>query len=1161
LGRKYILSKFFELFANINNLKNRSWRMRYKKNQSQNYQTITKRIDRIIQYKNSKINMQDQNNLPDDKNDSGIVDNSNNNEISELKNTLKELEKKWDTLVKFAPAIIMVISYDGTIHFINHPIKKYTPEQIIGTKIYNFVPPDQQHIMKRSVEKVFKKGVIDSYEILGEGPEGLNTAYYKTYLGPILDEVGNVTSAIMISTDITDLKRIEDKLKNIEERYNSLFNRSMDCLYIHDFKGNFLDANPAALKLFGYKKEELKNINFAKLLSKRQLFKAYSSVKRLKKLGFEDRKLLWKVKTKNGEEKHMETTGVVIYHNGNPSAVLGIGRDVTEQNITREALIASEERYKTIFENVSDEILLLDRYGKIVDVNSRSIEMTGRKPDEIIGKKFSELGAVKKRDLPRMLNYFKELIIKKKPLHVGKEIILRKDGSEIIVDINVRPIVKNNKTVGIVTLLRDITREARAEEKIKTSEEKWRSLVQNSPDVIMNLDSNGIINFINHIIPGYSTDDIIGKSIYNFLPEDQHEKTKSKIEYVFKTGESTNFESVVKDPDGNEKYLSTRMGPIKENNRVVSVVQISTDITGRKKAELELLERKQELSIISDYSLDVIFMVSKTGKMLYISPIAKKLFGYDPEEMIGTSFTRYVPKKEIPHYLKQLRIVTSGKNPAPFKSYIKNRDGEIIPVEILGSYVKKDGKTIGLGTIRDIRWRIEAEEKEKKYVENQLFLSESTLELSLISASGDILEFLGKKLLQLTDKTYITIAIYNPEFNKFIVKKIFGYGRYLKSVLRLLGKSPVGMELNYDDERWKEKFRKGRIEKITKDDFQNLILPQMPKDITYGIEKIINIDEIFVMPLITEEKIFGFVFLAAYKGHIIKNLDVIETFINQTTMAIKRRTAEEKIKKQNVQLKKLDELKSAFLNITSHELRTPMSAIKGYVQMLLKQGLGEISEEQKQGLEVVLRNTNRLDGLIQDILDVSRLESGTMKFIPEKTDIGEMIQEINQTMKSSASLKEIKINSEISKNIPDLTIDKNRITQVIVNLVNNAIKFSPNGSTINIKAKNNHEDILFEVQDFGRGIPKDKQDKIFESFYQVDYGMDRKFGGTGLGLAISRGIVLSHGGKIWVESTGKPGEGSMFRFTLPLEPVKDAEKKFKELDMFLFEESKINNKE
>jgi len=114
--------------------------------------------------------------------------------------------------------------------------------------------------------------------------------------------------------------------------------------------------------------------------------------------------------------------------------------------------------------------------------------------------------------------------------------------------------------------------------------------------------------------------------------------------------------------------------------------------------------------------------------------------------------------------------------------------------------------------------------------------------------------------------------------------------------------------------------------------------------------------------------------------------------------------------------------------------------------------------------------------------------------------------------------------------------------------VNNAIKFSPDGSIINIRAKKDEENILFEVQDFGKGIPQGKEKKIFKPFYQVDSGMDRKFGGAGLGLAISRGVVVAHGGDIWVES--KEGKGSTFKFTLPVTSIKNVEERFKEIDLF-----------
>jgi PAS domain S-box-containing protein len=256
------------------------------------------------------------------------------------------------------------------------------------------------------------------------------------------------------------------------------------------------------------------------------------------------------------------------------------------------------------------------------------------------------------------------------------------------------------------------------------------------------------------------------------------------------------------------------------------------------------------------------------------------------------------------------------------------------------------------------------------------------------------------------------------------------------------------------------------------------------------------------------------------------------------------------IEEQNVQLQKLNKIKSNFLNITSHELRTPMSAIKGYIQMILKGNLGTINDEQKHSLDIILRNSNRLDRLIQDIIDISRLESGTMKFVTEKTDITKMVKEVAETMQPSADLKRIKIKAEMGIDVPELTIDKDRISQVIINLLNNAIKYSPEGSLIHIKARKEKEDVLFEVQDYGRGIPEEHHKKIFQTFYQVDSDTDIKFGGAGLGLAICYGIVIAHGGRIWVESTGKLGEGSTFRFTLPVESVVNIEERFKGADVF-----------
>jgi signal transduction histidine kinase len=223
-----------------------------------------------------------------------------------------------------------------------------------------------------------------------------------------------------------------------------------------------------------------------------------------------------------------------------------------------------------------------------------------------------------------------------------------------------------------------------------------------------------------------------------------------------------------------------------------------------------------------------------------------------------------------------------------------------------------------------------------------------------------------------------------------------------------------------------------------------------------------------------------------------------------------------------------------------------MGTIKGYVEILLMKSLGPITEEQRKGLEVILTNTNHLDRLIMEILDISRLESGTMKFIPGRTSVERMVQEAAETIQSSADTKQITITKEIQEGLPELFIDEERIKQVLVNLLNNAILFSPESATVNIRANKEPDEVLFEVHDSGRGIPKSKQKKIFDIVYQLDSGMNRNFSDIGLGLTISRGIVLSHGGKIWIES--ESGKGNTFRFTLPIKPAHDAQGKLKEAD-------------
>jgi len=245
--------------------------------------------------------------------------------------------------------------------------------------------------------------------------------------------------------------------------------------------------------------------------------------------------------------------------------------------------------------------------------------------------------------------------------------------------------------------------------------------------------------------------------------------------------------------------------------------------------------------------------------------------------------------------------------------------------------------------------------------------------------------------------------------------------------------------------------------------------------------------------------------------------------------------AKEKLKKSYEELEGLDKLKSLFLTITSHELKTPITPIIIQTQMLLEESLGKLSDKQKDSTKIILRNIERLNQLIGDILEVSKIQSKELKLAPKETQMANCIKETLESMEPVASQKKIRLTTKIAM-LPKSTFDPGRISQVLSNLINNAIKFTPEKGKITIEAAKHKEGIMVKVKDTGTGIAEKNLNKIFEPFFQAQPAYTRKHIGTGLGLSICKGIIEQHGGKIWVES--KLGEGSTFYFTLPLKAVK-----------------------
>jgi two-component system sensor histidine kinase KdpD len=230
-------------------------------------------------------------------------------------------------------------------------------------------------------------------------------------------------------------------------------------------------------------------------------------------------------------------------------------------------------------------------------------------------------------------------------------------------------------------------------------------------------------------------------------------------------------------------------------------------------------------------------------------------------------------------------------------------------------------------------------------------------------------------------------------------------------------------------------------------------------------------------------------------------------------------------------LKELDRLRSELMSNVSHELRTPLASIKGFTSTLLRTDVKWSEAEQKEYLSIINQETDRLTRLINDLLDISRIDAGALRLSRHAYHVRQIVESIAGRLAALTSNHQLTIS--IPDDLPTVFVDEMRIGQVLTNLVDNAAKFAPKGTEITIEAKPSGKQVMMSVIDRGPGIPPEVIGKLFDRFYQAQRIVDGEKRGTGLGLSICKGIIEAHGGRIWVES--KLGEGATFSFTLPVQ--------------------------
>jgi PAS domain S-box-containing protein len=392
---------------------------------------------------------------------------------------LKDWEKKYKSLVRTSPDAVTLTDLKGRIIEVSPKTLKLhgyrRAEELLGMKAADLIVAKNRKKAASSMRKTLEQGHVGSVEFAMIRKDG---SHFIAELDASLirDAKGKPQAFIATVRDITERKRAENALRQSEERYKALFDRSLYGVFVHDFEGNFLDANRAALKLLGYRKSEITKLDFSSLLDKEQLPLAHKTAAEIRESGFQKKPTQYKLTRKDGTFVWVETEASLIYQAGIPFGILGIARDITERKKAEQALLESEKKYRTIFESLTDVYYRTDKKGIVIEISPSVTKQAGYDPRDVIGNPVTDFYSE-----PSAREEFDKKLRETGGVNDYELRLLAKDGRLIHVSMSARIVLdENGNHLGVEGVLRDITARKRMEEALRESEEKFRNMVESS---------------------------------------------------------------------------------------------------------------------------------------------------------------------------------------------------------------------------------------------------------------------------------------------------------------------------------------------------------------------------------------------------------------------------------------------------------------------------------------------------------------------------------------------------------------------------------------------------------------------------------------------------------------------------------------------------------
>ncbi|WP_456378890.1 PAS domain S-box protein [Lutibacter sp.] len=921
---------------------------------------------------------------------------------------------------------------------------------------------------------------------------------------------GRIVKIIGICQDITESVLSEQKLNTTKNLFSNTLSSIKDGFVILDKNSNYLYINKEAENLLNIKNKQAligKNIwiKFPEKEGDTFFDNYHKALETGKPISFENYFKPWNRWFENRIIPSKE--GMLLFFH-----------EITEKKETENKI---KEAYNIINKSSSVAILCENKRDFPVEFASENmLDLFGYTNAELLSNKVRIFELVYPKDLEYIRSEFFKLLkseniktIKPKPFR-----ILTKKGTIKWVKSSIDTIRnENNVITHIQGITEDFTEQKKIQDLFIESNQRIQDQFNNTPlaSIIWDLNFN-VLEWNNS-----------AKIIFGFTEEEAKEKPiKDLITPPYLASEMKEIRRMLllqKDGFRNTNENRTKSGKIiicdwynvglkDAKGKLIGMASLVDDITERVNTKKLIEKSEKKYRDIFEKSTDAVLIIKK-GIFVDCNESTLKIFGYKNKEALLQNHPSVLsPKNQSDgksSYIKAEEMMTIAleKGSNRFRWNHKKKNGEIFTAEVSLTRID-DADTIPTihTVLRDISERVK-----KEKIESILFnISKAA---TTINDFKEFSLFIKNELHKLIDTNNFYIALYNKETD--------------------IIKTPVFVDEKEDIEEFSAKntltgyvINTKKTLMLNEESQRNFIIKER-------IKQAGEFSKVWLgVPLKIKEEVFGAIVVQSYineKAYSKSDVQLLEFVADQISSIIQRKKAEDELKTALIKAQESDKLKSSFLANMSHEIRTPMNGIIGFSELLLDSNLPE--KEKRKYAKIVINSSKQLLSIVNDILDISKIEAGVVKLNYESVNLNKLLDNLNEFYKPRAKDSNLKLNLVKGlKNIDSIIeIDKSKLNQVLTNLLSNAFKFTNEGR-IEFGYQLLNSELQFYVKDTGVGIEENLQNKIFDRFIQANPDLNKKLQGTGLGLAISKKFVELFKGEIWLKSNSK---GTIIYFTIP----------------------------